>query len=180
MRVKGAAKALGFDPEAVEMVIYQFVSFLRAGEPMKMSKRAGTFTTLDQLIDEVGTDAARFTLLMFSNDSSMNFDIEIVKRQTMDNPVYYVQYGHARIASILRKASERGIVLGPISDADLSLLSSEAELDLLRALAEVPDQVAGAASRRAPHRLTHAVPDRAGGSFLTYAVGCACGPAPPA
>jgi arginyl-tRNA synthetase len=161
VRVKGAATALGFDPDAVEMVIYQFVSFLRAGEPMKMSKRAGTFTTLDQLIDEVGTDAARFTLLMFSNDSSMNFDIEVVKQQTMENPVYYVQYGHARIASILRKASERGIALAPISDTDLSLLASEAELDLLRALAEVPDQMAVAASRRAPHRLTHASQDLA-------------------
>ncbi|MDP9330460.1 MAG: arginine--tRNA ligase [Actinomycetota bacterium] len=161
VRVKGAASALGYDPEAVEIVIYQFVSFLRGGEPLKMSKRAGTFVTLDQLIDEVGADAARFTLLMFSNDSSMNFDIEVVKQQTMENPVYYVQYGHARIASILRKASERGIALGAISDTDLSLLTSEAELDLLRALAEVPEQMAVAASRRAPHRLTHASQDLA-------------------
>jgi arginyl-tRNA synthetase len=161
VRVMGAASALGYDAEAVEIVIYQFVSFLRAGEPLKMSKRAGTFVTLDQLIDEVGADAARFTLLMFSNDSSMNFDIEVVKQQTMENPVYYVQYGHARIASILRKSSERGIVLAPISGADLSLLASEAELDLLRALAEMPDQMAVAASRRAPHRLTHASQDLA-------------------
>ena len=103
-RMKGAASAMGYDPDALEIVLYQFVSFQRGGEPVKMSKRAGTFISLDELIDEVGADAARFTLLSFSGDSAMNFDIETVKRQSMDNPVYYVQYGHARIASILRKA----------------------------------------------------------------------------
>jgi arginyl-tRNA synthetase len=136
------------------------VSFLRAGEPMPMSKRAGTFVTLDQLIDEVGTDAARFTLLSQSNDSPMNFDIEVVKRQSMENPVYYVQYGHARIASILRNASERGQP-GRLEDADLSLLSSEPELELLRRIAELPNRVAEAAELRAPHRLTHDAQDLA-------------------
>ena len=160
-RLKGAAEALGHAPAAVDIVLYQFVSFLRAGEPMKMSKRAGVFTTLDEMIDEVGTDATRFTLLMFSNDSSMSFDIETVRRQTMDNPVYYVQYGHARIASILRTARDRGLSLRPIAEADLELLASEAEEDLLRALAEVPGQIATAAEQRAPHRLTHAAQDLA-------------------
>lgn len=160
-RVKGAAQALGFPPEAVEIVIYQFVSFLRGGKPVKMSTRAGEFITLDQLMDEVGADAARFTLLQYANDSAMTFDIELVKRHTMENPVYYVQYGHARIASILRKASERGIELGPIGDVDLSLLSSQAELDLLRALAEAPAQLAIAAEQRAPHRIAHASQDLA-------------------
>ena len=103
--MKGAATALGFDPDRVEIVLYQFVSFLRGGQPVKMSKRAGTFVSLDELIDEVGADAARFHLLLFSNDRPMNFDIAEVARQTLENPVYYVQYGHARIASILRKAS---------------------------------------------------------------------------
>ncbi|MGH2525209.1 MAG: arginine--tRNA ligase, partial [Actinomycetota bacterium] len=106
-RVRGAAQALGYDPSSLEFVIYQWVAFLRDGEPVPMSKRAGTFVTLDELMDEVGTDAVRFHLLMFSPDVTMNFDIETVKRQSMDNPVYYVQYGHARIASILRKAAER-------------------------------------------------------------------------
>ena len=155
-RLKGAAQALGFDPSAVEIVLYQFVAFLRDGEPVKMSTRAGEFITLDQLIDEVGTDAARFTLLQYSNDSAVNFDIELVKQQTMENPVYYVQYGHARIASILRKAEAEGIVMKPIADADLSLLSHDAELDLLRAIAEVPGQLALSAEQRAPHRITHA------------------------
>jgi arginyl-tRNA synthetase len=159
-RIQGAASALGYDPGRVEILIYQFVSFLRAGEPMPMSKRAGTFVTLDQLIDEVGTDAARFTLLSQSNDSPMNFDIEVVKRQSMENPVYYVQYGHARIASILRNASERGQP-GRLEDADLSLLSSEPELELLRRIAELPNRVAEAAELRAPHRLTHDAQDLA-------------------
>jgi arginyl-tRNA synthetase len=160
-RVHGAARAMGFDPERVELLIYQFVSFLRAGEPVKMSKRAGTFVTLDDLMDEVGTDAARFHLLLFSNDHAMNFDIEEVKRSTMENPVYYVQYGHARIASILRKAEASGMALGPVDAADLTLLVHESELDLLRALAEIPAVIARAAELRAPHRLAHASQDLA-------------------
>ena len=160
-RVKGAATALGFDPDRVEIVMYQFVSFLRGGEPVKMSKRAGTFVSLDELIDEVGADAARFHLLLFSNDRPMNFDIAEVARQTLENPVYYVQYGHARIASILRKAAQQGVELAPIEDADLTLLATEAELDLMRALADMPGLLATAAAQRAPHRLTHAAQDLA-------------------
>jgi arginyl-tRNA synthetase len=160
-RVRGAAEALGFDPAAVEIVLYQFVAFLRGGEPVKLSTRAGEFITLDQLIDEVGKDAARFTLLQYANDSAMNFDIELVKRQTMENPVYYVQYGHARIASILRKAGERGVSLAPIDQVELSRLATEPELDLLRGLADVPGAIAAAAEQRAPHRLTHLSQDLA-------------------
>jgi arginyl-tRNA synthetase len=160
-RVRGVAAALGYDPARVEIVLYQWVSFLRGGEPVAMSKRAGTFVTLDELIDEVGTDAARFHLLMFSSDVTMNFDIEAVRRQSLENPVYYVQYGHARIASILRKAADRGVELRPIEEADLSRLDHEAELDLLRGLADVPSQIASAAELRAPHRLTHAAQDLA-------------------
>src|SRR5207245_4861992 len=99
--------ALGFDADRVEMVIYQWVSFLRGGEPVPMSKRAGMFIALDELIDEVGADAARFTLLLHSNDSTMSFDIERVKEQSLENPVYYVQYGHGAVASSLRKDAER-------------------------------------------------------------------------
>jgi arginyl-tRNA synthetase len=168
VRVKGAAQAMGFDPATVEMVIYQFVSFLRGGQPVKMSKRRGTYITLDELIDEVGTDAARFTLLMHSNDSPMNFDIEDVKRRSMDNPVYYVQYGHARIASILRNAGERGVSLKPIEETDLSLLSTEAELDLLRTIAEMPGLVLRAAELRGPHRLAHYAQELAAGFHRFY------------
>jgi arginyl-tRNA synthetase len=160
-RVRGAAEALGYDTDAVEIVIYQWVSFLRSGAPVPMSKRSGAFITLDELMDEVGTDATRFHLLTFSNDATMTFDIEAVKRQSMDNPVYYVQYGHARIASILRKAAERGVELRPVETADLSVLAHESELELLRAIADVPAEIGRAAELRAPHRLTHASKDLA-------------------
>jgi arginyl-tRNA synthetase len=168
-RVKGAADGLGFDPARVEIVLYQFVSLLRGGEAVKMSKRAGEIVTLDELADEVGTDATRFTLLSQSNDSAINFDVEVVKRQSMDNPVYYVQYGHARIASILRTAAERGVALRPIEEANLGLLAAESELELLRALAEVPAQMAFAADLRAPSRLTHASQDLAARFHRFYA-----------
>jgi arginyl-tRNA synthetase len=160
-RVRGAAQGLGFDPEAVEIVIYQWVSFLRGGEPVPMSKRAGTFVSLDELIDEVGTDAARFHLLLFGNDHTMRFDIEAVKRRSMDNPVYYVQYGHARIESILRTARDAGVTLRPIDEVDVSILVEPAEIELLKALADVPALIAKAATLRAPHRVAHASQDLA-------------------
>jgi arginyl-tRNA synthetase len=160
-RIKGAAEALGYDPSDVELLIYQWVAFLRDGEPVAMSKRAGTFITLDELMDEVGADATRFTLLMFSSDSSMNFDIEAVKQRSMENPVYYVQYGHARLASILRKAADAGVRLRAVGDADLTLLVTEAETDLMRALAGIPGQISAAAQARAPHRITHVAQDLA-------------------
>jgi arginyl-tRNA synthetase len=159
VRIKGAAEALGLDAARVEPMIYQFVAFLRGGEPLQMSKRAGTFVSLDELIDEVGADAARFHLLLFSNDHAMRFDIEEVARASMDNPVYYVQYGHARIASILRKAEEAGVAARPIDEVDLALLTHDAELELLDALAAVPDVLARAAALRAPHRIAHASQD---------------------
>jgi arginyl-tRNA synthetase len=159
VRVRGAAQALGYDPGAVEMVIYQWVSFLRGGGPIPMSKRAGTFVSLDELIDEVGTDAARFHLLLSGSDHTMRFDIDEVKRRSMENPVYYVQYGHARIASILRKAEEAGIALHPVGEVDLSLLVDPAELELLKALSDAPVTIAAAAELRAPHRVVHASQD---------------------
>ena len=168
-RVRGAAEAMGFDAQAVEMVIYQWVSFLRAGDPVAMSKRAGTFVTLDELIDEVGADAARYHLLMFGSDATMQFDIDAVKRQSMDNPVYYVQYGHARIASLLRKAEADGVVRRPITETELGRLTHEAETDLLRGLAEVPAIITRAAELRAPHRLTHAAQDLASRFHRFYA-----------
>jgi arginyl-tRNA synthetase len=161
-RVKGAAHGLGLDPDRVELLLYQWVSFLRHGEPVPMSKRAGTFVSLDELIDEVGADAARFHLLLFSNDHTMRFDIEEVARQSMENPVYYVQYGHARIAAIIRKAEASGITIKPVEDVALGLLVHEAEAELLRALADVPGALARAAELRAPHRIAHVAQDLAG------------------
>jgi arginyl-tRNA synthetase len=162
VRVKGAAQALGFDSDAVEILIYQFVSFLRGGEPVKMSKRAGAFVSLGELIDAVGTDAARYHLLMFGPDSPMNFDIDEVAEQTMENPVYYVQYAHARIASILRRGGEQGIGLRPVDDVELGLLTHETELDLMRRIAELPQEIANATELRGPQRLTRYAEELAG------------------
>jgi arginyl-tRNA synthetase len=108
---------------------------------------------LDELLDEVGADAARYTLLSRSSDSAIDFDIEQVKRQTLDNPVYYVQYAHARIASILRQAAERGVDRRPVEDVDLTLLRHETELDLIGRIAELPSEVRMAAELRGPYRL---------------------------
>jgi arginyl-tRNA synthetase len=155
VRVKGAAEALGFDPASLEMVLYQWVALTRGGEAVAMSKRAGTFVTLDEVLDEVGGDATRFALLSRSNDATIEFDIEEVRRRSMENPVYYVQYGYARISSILRHASDSGVVQRPIDEVDLSVLSTESELDLLRTIADTPKQMTEAADFRAPHRLTH-------------------------
>jgi arginyl-tRNA synthetase len=119
-----------------------------------MSKRSGALITLDELLDEVGADAARFTLLSRSNDSTIEFDIEEVKRQSLDNPVYYVQYAHARIASILRQAGDRGVEAAPVEQAELERLAHEAELNLLRKVSELPEEVLVAANLRAPYRLT--------------------------
>jgi arginyl-tRNA synthetase len=145
----------------MEILIYQWVSFLRGGEPVAMSKRAGTFIGLDELIDEVGADAARFTLLTHTNDSTMSFDLEVVQRQSMDNPVYYVQYAHARLASILARAQRDGVAQKPVEETDLTLLTHEAELDLLRTIAELPQLIAQAAELRAPHRLSFAAQELA-------------------
>ncbi len=160
-RLKGAARAMGYDPDAVEIVLYQFVTLYRGGELVRMSKRAGDIVTLDELLDEVGVDATRFTLLSRSSDSPIDFDIELVKRRSMDNPVYYVQYGHARIASILRHAAERGVHPRPIEEVDLGVLATEAERELLRGIAELPGRVLEAAELRAPHRLAFFAQDLA-------------------
>ncbi|MEX0833965.1 MAG: arginine--tRNA ligase [Actinomycetota bacterium] len=154
-RLKGAAEALGYDPSAIEVVLYQLVTLLRGGEEVRMSKRSGDIVSLDELIGEVGPDAVRFTLLSQSNDSAINFDIEVAKQQNMENPVYYVQYAHARIASILRHAKEQGVELGSLEDAPLDRLETDAELDVIREISELPEQVRSAADLRAPHRLTH-------------------------
>jgi arginyl-tRNA synthetase len=153
-RLLGAADAFGVNHGRVEILLYQLVNLYRGGEAVRMSRRAGDYVTLDELLDEVGPDAARYTLLTRSADSALDFDIEAVKRQTLDNPVYYVQYAHARIASLLRMAEERGVELRPWKQASFEALTHQAELDLLRRLAEFPEVVDLAAQSLAPHRLT--------------------------
>lgn len=168
-RILGAAQAFGIDPSRIQIVLYQLVHLYRAGEPVRMSKRAGEMITLDELLEEVGTDAARYTLLSRSPDSPLDFDIEMVTRQTMDNPVYYVQYAHARIASVLRKAQNEGVTLRPWTEVDLSVLREDAELDLIRKLSEFPEALDVAAQTPAPHRLARFIEEVAAQFHRFYA-----------
>ena len=162
VRMKAAMAALGHDPDDLEVEIVQMVDLLRDGQPMKLSKRAGTVVELRDIVDLVGTDAARLTYLLQSIDSRQTVDVAEVTSQGMDNPVFYVQMAHARIHGITRKAAEAGFTRGTLADADLSLLTHERELDVLRALSELPDVVRRAAEERAPHTVTTWVRDLAG------------------
>lgn len=161
-RMRAAMALLGEDPDQLEVEIVQLVDLLKDGEPMKLSKRAGTVIELRDIVDEVGADAARLTYLLQSIDSRQTVDLAEVASQGMDNPVFYVQMAHARIHGIARKAAEAGHVRGALAAADLSLLVHERELDVLRSLSELPDVVAIAARDRAPHRVTTWVRELAG------------------
>jgi arginyl-tRNA synthetase len=167
-RLQGAAQAYGYELDRIEFIITQLVALYRGGEPVRMSKRTGDIVTLDELIDEVGSDAARYTLLARSTDTALDFDIELVKRRSLDNPVYYVQYAHARIASLLRYAAEQGVSLEPFEKVRAEELVHETELDLLRKIAEMPEQLHFAADARAPYRLTRYAEELAAGFHRFY------------
>ena len=152
--MQAAIRALGEDPEHCEFLIGQFVHLTRGGESVKMSKRTGEAVTFDELLDEVGVDAARYHFLRTSMDQSVNFDLDAVVAQSQENPVYYVQYAHARISSILKHAQEQGIAIARIDSVALEELQHESELDLLRKLGELPEATEVAARRREPHRMT--------------------------
>lgn len=152
-RLRASAQALGYDPEAVEVLIGQMVNLVRDGQAVKMSKRAGTVITLDDLVEAIGVDGARYSLVRSSVDSSLDIDLGLWASQSADNPVYYVQYGHARICSILRKAAELGFDTAALADAPLDLLTHDKEGDLIRTLGEFPEVVATAATLREPHRI---------------------------
>jgi arginyl-tRNA synthetase len=151
-RVKAAAQALGLDPDRLEIILYQLVNLKRGGEDVRMSKRAGQFVTLRELLDEVGPDPIRFLLLTRTVDATVDFDLELAVEESDKNPVYYVQYAHARISSILRYAAEQGWDVD--QPGDVSLLRHESEQMLIRKMLEFPEVVAQAAEQRAPHRLT--------------------------
>lgn len=161
-RLKAAVQALGHDPDELEIVITQLVNLLKAGQPVRLSKRTGQLVTIDEIVDEVGSDSARITFLLQSMDSPQTVDLAEVASQAMENPVFYVQYAHARIASIGRKIAELGIQRAPLADVDLGLLTHERELELLRSLSELPEVVIGATLGRAPHQVTTWVRDLAG------------------
>ncbi|MEO0557496.1 MAG: arginine--tRNA ligase [Bacteroidota bacterium] len=144
-------EALGGDPGKIDVVVYQFVTLVQGGEPVKMSTRKANFVTLDELMDEVGADVVRFFFLMRAPGTHLEFDLDLAKEAGEKNPVFYLQYAHARIASIERKAEETGLVRQP--DADLSLLTHETEEALIKTLLLFPDEVRQAADARAPHRI---------------------------
>lgn len=150
-RVKAAMQALGHDPEKMTVLLLQMVALFRGGELVKMSKRTGQSVTLNELMDEVGTDAARYFFLMRSLDSQLDFDLDLAKKKSNDNPVYYIQYAHARICSIFRQAEETGLKLG--SQPDLSLLTDEAEVALIKKIEEYLEEVERAARDYAPQRI---------------------------
>jgi arginyl-tRNA synthetase len=147
--VRIALEWLGFPIDRLEVLITQIIRIIRDGAPEKVSKRGGTFISMDEFLDEVGVDAARFFFLMRTNDSHMDFDVDLARRQSQDNPVYYVQYAHARIQSILRQAAWE-----PGHGRGTAPLAHPAEAALCRSLATFPDEVVAAAEGRAPHRLT--------------------------
>jgi len=165
--VLAGVKALGYDPTKVTVVLHQFVTLLRDGQQVKMSTRKANFVTVDELLDEVGADVARFFFLMRKADSQLEFDLDLATKTSQENPVYYVQYAHARLHSIRRQAEAKGIVLGNLSDAPLDRLTLDDEIQLLKAMAAFPGLVQGAALDLAPHRLVFFLQDVAG-QFHSY------------
>jgi len=153
-RMRAALEALGADPDSLEALIMQLVHVVEGGERAQMSKRRGEFVTLDELIDDIGADAARFLMLQRSHDTTVDLDLDLARRQSQDNPVYYVQYAHARIASILRKAGDGAVdaALGSL-DSTLAAPVEPSERALVKRLLELPGDVSTAAQLCAPHRL---------------------------
>lgn len=160
-RMKGALQALGYDPDRLEILLMQLVRLYRGGIVVRMSKRTGTTVSLDELIEEVGKDAARFFFVMRSADSQMEFDLDLAKQKNQENPVYYVQYAHARIQSIFRQARAAGLDLKTPKEVDYTLWGPE-ELQILRKIADFPQEVAAAARTMAPQRIARYVLDLAG------------------
>ena len=153
-RMKASIQGLGKDSDALQIVLVQFVSLLRKGQPVAMSTRSGEFVTLREVRDEVGRDAARFIFLTRKSDSKLDFDLDLAKEKNNDNPVYYVQYAHARICSILRNAKEQEVPIPESGSVDLTLLDLPEEKELIRHMAALPDVIEGAAVSMEPHRIT--------------------------
>ncbi len=154
-RMKAVVAGLGHQPDDLEVLLIQMVNLLRDGQPYTMGKRSGNFITLREVVDEVGRDACRFYFLMRRSDSQLDFDLELAKRQSTDNPVYYVQYAHARVCSINRNAKEQGVAIPQQGMHDLSGLVLPEELLLAKQLAKYPETVAGAAQSCEPHRVVY-------------------------
>ncbi|HIJ79567.1 MAG: arginine--tRNA ligase [Desulfobulbaceae bacterium] len=165
--VLAGVRALGYDDSKVTVVLHQFVTLMRDGQQVKMSTRKATFITVDELLDEVGADVARFFFLMRKSDSQLEFDLDLATKQSQENPVYYVQYGHARLASIAKQAVAKGVAAGDLAEVELDRLVSAEELEMLKAMAAYPELVQSAALDLAPHRIVFYLQDLAG-SFHSY------------
>ena len=164
-RLRAAAAAMGYDPEQVEVLIGQLVNLVKDGKAVRMSKRAGTVITLDDLVEAIGVDAARYAMIRSSVDSSLDIDMDLWASQSNDNPVFYVQYAHARLSSLGRKAADLGVTR---EGADLSLLTHDREGDLIRTLGEFPAVVKTAAELREPHRVARYAEALAGAFHRFY------------
>ncbi len=166
-RMSAAVEALGYKKESLKIILVQLVNLLRDGKPIAMSTRSGEFVTLREVVDEVGRDAARYNFLMRRSDSHLDFDLEVAKRQSNENPVYYVQYAHARICSILKMAGEKGFKTPRLHEVDADLLQLPEEIELIKAIIRFPELVAAAAEALEPHRMTFYLNDLAA-SFHSY------------
>ncbi len=161
-RVQAVIQAFGHPKDSLHVLLVQLVSILRHGQPVPMSKRAGDFVALRDVVQDVGADAARFIFLTRRSDSHLDFDLDIAKEQSRENPVYYVQYAHARLASLMREAESRGIAVPAKETVKVSLLDLEEEQNIIKALAKYPEVVEDAALAYEPHRLTYYLQDLAG------------------
>jgi arginyl-tRNA synthetase len=166
-RIRGVLQALGIPADAFTVILVQMVNLLRGGVPVAMSTRSGEFVTLRQVVDEVGKDAARFIFLTRRSDAQLDFDLEVAKKQSDENPVYYVQYGHARICSIMSFAREKNIHLPSARNVNLSLLAAVEEIDLIKKLSQFPEIVLGSAQALEPHRIAVYLMDLVG-QFHSY------------
>ncbi|PTG44393.1 arginine--tRNA ligase [Staphylococcus cohnii] len=158
-RLKASMATFGVDSERLEIQIMQMVRLMQDGQEVKMSKRTGNAITLREIMDEVGVDAARYFLTMRSPDTHFDFDMELAKQESQDNPVYYAQYAHARICSILKQAKEKGVE--PSTDADYSFITNGKAIELMKKIAEFESTIENAAAHRAPHRMTNYIQDLA-------------------
>jgi arginyl-tRNA synthetase len=152
--LKAGLQCLGHDPDELEVVLGQLVKLQRDGKEVRLSKRAGTIVLLDDLVQQAGADVTRLTFLLQSLDTTQTVDLDVITSQSMDNPVYYVQYAHARIHSIMGRAAEAGVERAPLADVDLARLTHERELEVLRVLGQLPEVIELAANERAPHKVT--------------------------
>src|SRR5262249_40438410 len=161
-RVAAAIEALGGDPSKFHVIIVQLVRLSRGAEVVRMGKRSGEFVTLREVVDEVGPDATRFFFLMRKGDSQLDFDLDLAKKQSSENPVFYVQYAHARICTLFKKAAEEGLAVPSAAAAQLDALVEPEEVEVVKLLAQFPDMVEDAARELEPHRIVFHLIERAG------------------